>query len=113
MDIPQKINEILEERKKILPRIEESLEKVEKARNVVERLDAYRSMQNEMPELAAKLAGIDTKPFFEQQSKAVQQLEHLRDRFARAEIKICFVGRARQGKAGQKPCAPAHQRPWE
>lgn len=99
MDISQKIDMILEKRKNLLPRIDEALERAGKARTVVERLDAYRSMQNDMPELAAKLAGIDSRPFFEQQSKAVQQLEQLRSRFARDEIKICFVGRARQGKS--------------
>lgn len=99
MDIPQKIDMILEKRKELLPRIEEALERAEKARNVVERLDTYRAMQSDMPELAAKLAGIDSRPFFEQQSKAVQQLEQLHNRFARDEIKICFVGRARQGKS--------------
>lgn len=99
MDIPQKIDMILEERKKLLPRIEEALERAKKARSVVERLDTYRSMQSDMPELAAKLAGIDSRPFFEQQVKAVQQLEQLRNRFARDKIKICFVGRARQGKS--------------
>lgn len=99
MNIPQKIDAILEERKKLLPHIEEALERAKKARNVVERLDAYRSMQSDMPELTAKLAGINSKPFLEQQSKAVQQLEQLHNRFARDEIRICFVGKARQGKS--------------
>ena len=99
MDIPQKIDMILEKRKELLPRIDEALERAERARNVVERLDTYRAMQNDMPELAAKLARIDSRPFFEQQRKAVQQLEQLHNRFARDEIKICFVGRARQGKS--------------
>lgn len=99
MDISQKIDMILEKRKELLPRIKEALERAEKAKNVVERLDTYRAMQSDMPELAAKLAGIDSRPFFEQQSKAVQQLEQLHNRFARDEIKICFVGRARQGKS--------------
>ncbi len=99
MDIPQKIDKILEERKKLLPRIEEALKRAQKARDVVKRLDTYRTEKTDIPELAAKLAGINPKPFFEQQDRAIQQLENLYTRFARDEIKICFVGRARQGKS--------------
>lgn len=53
MDIPQRIDKILEERKKLLPRIDHALERAEKAKSAVERLDAYRSMQNDMPELVS------------------------------------------------------------
>lgn len=99
MDIPQKIDSILAQRKKLLPLIDQALDNARHARDVVERLDRYRAAQTSTPEVTAKLAAIDIRPFYTQQEKAIQQLEHLHNRFSREEIKICFVGRARQGKS--------------
>lgn len=101
MDIPQKIEAILNERKKLLVPIKNTIERLEHARRSVEALEMFRSVQDNgiPPELLEKLETISTKPFYEAYDSAMKQLEHLQRRFSREEINISFVGRAGQGKS--------------
>lgn len=100
MNIPQKIDEILAQRKKLLPNISAAIDRVKKARRAIDRLESYRSNETDLPpELMRQLAGIMTSPFYEKETAVIYQLEQLQKRFSRDEISICLVGRARQGKS--------------
>lgn len=101
MDISQKIDSIIAERKKILPQLETVMDRVEKAKQQVDRLEAFRTTQcDEMPpELMAKLASISTDKFYHEYQSSMERLNNLHQRFSRDRINISFVGRAGHGKS--------------
>lgn len=111
MNIPQKIDEILAARKQQLPKIAAALERAAAAKNLVERLDRFRSsaeqggsspvqaMMQANPEFAGKLESISTQDFYEKYMRTEEMLKDLHRRFERDEVHISFVGRAGQGKS--------------
>ncbi len=111
MDIPQKIDAIIAERKKQLPKIASALERAVKAKQVVEWLDRFRTpaadgmnspvqaMMQSNPELAEKMRNISTKEFYDQYLRTESLLRDLQKRFERDEVHISFVGQAGQGKS--------------
>lgn len=101
MDIPQKIDAIIAERKKLLPRLNTAMSRVENAKQLIDRLEAFRTAQgDDMPaELMAKLAAIPTDKFYQAYKSVVEQLTNLHRRFSRDRINVSFVGRAGQGKS--------------
>lgn len=101
MNIPQRIDKIIEERRKALPSIEASVKRVKAAKRAVERLDAFRARQNneQQDKWMNTLTPIVTNPFYCKCNEAIQQLNYLQKRFSRERINISFVGRAGQGKS--------------
>lgn len=101
MDIPQRIDEIIQKRKQLLDPIEETIQHVMEARSSVLELDSFRTTQNNElpPELVEQLQSISTQPFYSQCDNAINALEHLKLRFSRESVNISFVGRAGQGKS--------------
>lgn len=101
MDIPQKIDEIIQKRKELLPPIEDTIGRVEEARKAVKALDEFRNgpgteMQSESMD---RLRTISTEMFYAKCDDAIHALEQLKHRFSREWISISFVGRAGQGKS--------------
>ena len=104
MDIPQKIETIIQRRKRQLPEIEAAIQRLEQARAVVERFDAYKSqLSGESSEfvddLSAQLATVSTDDFYREYKNSLTELNLLKARFSREEVNISFVGKARQGKS--------------
>lgn len=111
MDIPQKIDQIIAERKKRLPETAAALERAVNAKKLIEQLDRFRnippegaagavqSMVQANPEFAEKLQAISTQEFYEKYMSAERALRDLQRRFSRDELHISFVGRAGQGKS--------------
>lgn len=111
MDIPQKINAIIAERKKQLPKIGTVLEHVVMAKSKVEEFDRLRNssengeagplqaMMQANPEFSQKLESVSTREFYEKYMAAERMLKDLQKRFDRDEVHISFVGRAGQGKS--------------
>lgn len=107
MDIPQRIDAIIAERKKQLPKIAAALERIAAAKRLVEDFERYRggndefvgSMMQTNPDFAKKLEEISTRAFYDRYMAAEGMLRELQRRFDRDEIHISFVGRAGQGKS--------------
>lgn len=97
MDIPQKIDGIIAERKKLLPQLDDAVDRVRRAQKSLRRLEDFRSGQDDG--MAGKLAQVSTDTFFKKSDTVIQSLGHLRQRFSREAIHISFVGRAGQGKS--------------
>lgn len=107
MDIPQKIDAIIAERKKQLPKIAAALDRIMTAKEMVEDLERRRtgsdefvgSMMRTNPDFKEKLEEIPTREFYDRYMTAERLLRDLQKRFDRDEIHISFVGRAGQGKS--------------
>lgn len=104
MDIPQKIDTIIQRRKQQLPEIEAAIQRIQEAKSVVERFDAFRSQLSgkatEFTEkLLEQLAIVSTDEFYQEYEQSLAQLYRLQARFSREEVNISFVGRAGQGKS--------------
>lgn len=111
MDIPHKIDAIIAERKKQLPKIAAALERIMAAKNRIEEFDWLRTpaensavgplqaMMQANPEFSQKLDAISTKGFYDKYMSAERLLRGLQYRFDRDELHISFVGRAGQGKS--------------
>lgn len=107
MDIPQRIEAIIKERKNQLPKIASALERVIEMKRLVEELECrrtessgfVRSMMQTNPDFARKLEEIPTREFYDKYMAAESMLKDLQRRFDRDEIHISFVGRAGQGKS--------------
>lgn len=107
MDIPQKIDAIIAERKKQLPKIAAALDRITAAKEMVEDLERRRtgsdefvgSMMQANPDFARKLEEIPTREFYDRYMAAERTLRDLQRRFDRDEVHISFVGRAGQGKS--------------
>lgn len=107
MDIPQKIDAIIAERKKQLPKIAAALDRIMAAKEMVEDLERRRtgsdefvgSMMRTNPDFKEKLEEIPTRAFYDRYMTAERLLRDLQKRFDRDEIHISFVGRAGQGKS--------------
>lgn len=104
MDISQRIDAIIQRRKRQLPEIEEAIQRIQKARTVVDHFDAFRSQLNGAASeftdrLGKQLATVSTDEFYREYEQSLTQLERLQARFSRDEVNISFVGRAGQGKS--------------
>ncbi len=107
MDIPQKIDAIIRRRQQQLPEIEAAIQRIQNARTVVDRFDAFRVQLNGGTEettefverLAEQLATVSTDNFYREYEQGLAQLNRLQARFSREEVNISFVGRAGQGKS--------------
>lgn len=104
MDIPQRIETIIQRRKQQLPEIEAAIQRIKQAREVVDGLDAFKDQLNkessEFTEgLLSQLATVSTAEFYREYERSLTQLNRLHARFSREEVNISFVGRAGQGKS--------------
>lgn len=104
MNIPQKIETIIQRRRQQLPEIKTAIQRIQEAHAVVERFDAFKDQLNgETSEftdgLLAQLATVSTDEFYREYERSLAELNRLRARFSREEVNISFVGRAGQGKS--------------
>lgn len=104
MDIPQKIDAIIQRRKQRLPEIEAAVQRLEQAQTLIDQFDSFRTQlngsENEfIMRLAEQLAVVSTADFRRECGRSLTELKRLRARFSRDEVNISFVGRARQGKS--------------
>lgn len=111
MDIPSKIDKIVEQRQSKVPLVEELKQRLEKVKVSVSKLEkvcqeansgeskTFGSLFEQHPEIAEQLRFVNTKAFNECYMQTQSILEQLHVRFSRKEIHISFVGRAGQGKS--------------
>lgn len=101
MNLADRIDTIIDERKKSLPKIDSAQNRLIEVYDLIERLDAFRDNLDEAasPELYASLSSISTTEFKRDYKRAYDALENIKKRFSREEINISFVGRAGQGKS--------------
>ncbi len=103
MNIPQKIDDIIAERKKWLPEIDAAIARLNQAQEAVDKLTAFRRSadpnREELADVLARLELVSTESFERQYQIAMDSLKDLRRRFSRDEVRISFVGRAGQGKS--------------
>ncbi len=111
MNIPQKIENLVTQRKSSLPYVEQLQKRLELVNNTVLQLDTvcreaasgkshvFSSILKQQPEIMEKLRTVNTKVFHECYSTTQETLKGLQTRFFRKHIHISFVGRAGQGKS--------------
>lgn len=104
MNIPQRIDAIIQRRKQWLPEIEAAVQRLELAQTLIDRFDSFRTQLNDgesefMVRLSEQLATVSTTDFHRECERSLIELKRFYARFSRDEVNISFVGRARQGKS--------------
>lgn len=98
--ISEQIDGVLEKRRRILPSIQKVASNIRAAYAAIQKLQAYQADAKMLPEeIGSRIAAISTTEYDKKHERVLCELNRLEERFSRPEIRLCLVGRARQGKS--------------